>query len=98
MNKIVKYEEALSELSHLRMKIENLLNEELVSQESTWLDLDENDPVYVRDHINDTWVPRHFAKYDCGLVYAYINGTTSFSCDIDLTPKAWKYCSLTGDE
>lgn len=49
--------------------------EELVD----WSSIDVDTPVWVRDNQYDEWLPRHFAKYEDGMVYVWDMGCTSFS-------------------
>lgn len=53
-------------------------------------------PIFVRDDENQRWIPRHFAKYENGIVYAWENGVTSFVSQTS-SPIAWLYAKLAED-
>lgn len=51
----------------------------LVSEYSPWNDVKVDTPIWVRDDDRDDWKPRHFAKYEDGVIYAWATGETSHS-------------------
>lgn len=52
-------------------------------------------PILVRDYERDKWLPRYFAKYEDGVVYAWIDGKTSWTND-EVT--RWEYAKLADDK
>lgn len=52
-------------------------------------------PILIRDSSFSEWGKRYFAKYENGIVYAWSNGTTSWSGD-RCTP--WKLAKLPDKE
>lgn len=44
-----------------------------------WSKVPVDTPILVRDCEEDVWEKRHFAKYENGIVYAWDEGTTSWS-------------------
>lgn len=77
------------------------LKQEYVEQEYVeqvnWSKVKVDTPIYVRCSDDEKWVPRYFAKFEDGRVYAWSDGTTSFT-----TPIAgavdWEYAKLAESE
>lgn len=72
-------------------KTEKWANSEYVEPPVDWSKVAVDTPILVRDKIFYQWVKRYFAKYENGSVYAWSNGTTSWSGD-RCTP--WKLAKL----
>nr|DAZ69755.1 MAG TPA: hypothetical protein [Caudoviricetes sp.] len=70
-------------------------NSEYVEPPIDWSKVAVDTPILVRDNIFSKWVKRYFAKYENGIVYAWSNGTTSWSGD-RCTP--WKLAKLPDKE
>ncbi len=72
------------------------LKQEYVEQVD-WSKVKVDTPIYVRCSDDEKWVPRYFAKFEDGRVYAWSDGTTSFT-----TPIAgavdWEYAKLAESE
>ena len=51
-------------------------------------------PIVVKMREKDPWIRRYFAKYENGKVYAWVNGTTSWSSCIFDEPSSWEYARL----
>lgn len=66
-------------------------NSECVEPPVDWLKVAVDTPILVRDNIFSKWGKRYFAKYENGIVYAWSNGTASWSGD-RCTP--WKLAKL----
>ena len=81
-----------------RKGIENILKPYKEEPEIDWSKVAVDTPILVRDHENETWYKRHFAKYEDGKVYTWHNGSTSWSSKGDTID--WKYAKLAeaGDE
>lgn len=77
-------------------KVEQWLQSEHVEQVD-WSKVKVDTPIYVRCSDDEKWVPRYFAKFEDGRVYAWSDGTTSFT-----TPIAgavdWEYAKLAESE
>lgn len=58
-----------------------------------WSKVPVDTKIYVRDFKNDLWEKRHFSHYTSdGKVYAFCNGTTSFTADAGTV--CWEYAKL----
>nr|DAH79740.1 MAG TPA: hypothetical protein [Bacteriophage sp.] len=66
-------------------------NSEYVEPPVDWSKFAVDTPILVRDNIFSKWVKRYFAKYENGIVYAWSNGTTSWS---GRTCTAWVLAKL----
>lgn len=58
-----------------------------------WSKVPVNTPILVRENNNDEWLRRHFADYKGGKVYAWVEGKTSWSTEVD-EPVTWEYAKL----
>lgn len=76
-------------------KTEKWANSEYVEPPIDWSKVAVDTPILVRDNIFSEWGKRYFAKYENGSVYAWSNGTTSWSGD-RCTP--WKLAKLPEKE
>ena len=78
---------------------EKWLNGEYVAVETDWAEVPIDTPIFVKNHEDDPWQRRHFAGYDCGTIYAYNNGQTSWTDKIGSLQarEAWKYAELAGN-
>lgn len=56
-----------------------------------WSKVKCNDNVLVKCGEKDRWVKRHFAKYDEGMVYTWVDGKTSFTASCSIP---WKFAKL----
>lgn len=72
-------------------KTEKWANSEYVEPPVDWSKVAVDTPILVRDNSFSEWGKRYFAKYENGGVYAWSNGTTSWSGD-RCTP--WKLAKL----
>lgn len=65
--------------------------------EVDWSQVPVDTPIYVKDYRDENWWPRHFAKFEDGAVYAWIDGMTSWSADGEAI--SWNYTKLVeGDK
>lgn len=71
------------------------LLEEYEEPEADWSIIKVDIPILVRQDKNGKWLERHFAKYENGDVYAWVDGQTSWTTP-DMTP--WKYAKLAESE
>lgn len=66
------------------------LDEEYEAQEVDWSKVDVDTPILVSTNGQD-WIHRHFAEYRDGRVYAFDDGTTSWTSNEKI---AWLYAKL----
>ena len=71
------------------------LMEEYEEPEVDWSEVETDTPILVRDHDDDKWIRRYFAKYKGGVVYAWNGGRTSWS---EKYMTGWKYAKLAESE
>lgn len=62
-------------------------------KEIDWSKIPIDTKIWVKDFENNNWIPRYFAKYENGKVFAYDYGRTSWSCG-DESPLGWDYAKL----
>ena len=67
------------------------LMEEYEEPEVDWSRVKVNTPILVRQGNNGKWLERHFAKYENGDVYAWVDGQTSWTGADEIK---WKYAKL----
>lgn len=70
-------------------------NSEYVEPSIDWSKVAVDTPILVRDNSFSEWGKRYFAKYENGIVYAWSNGTTSWSGD---RCTRWKLAKLLDKE
>lgn len=63
--------------------------------EVDWNKVEVDTPILVRQGENGKWLERHFAKYENGNVYAWVDGQTSWTGD---GVTEWKYAKLAESE
>lgn len=66
-------------------------NEEYIAPEVDWSKVPVDTKIWVRDDPESDWYPRHFCKYENEIVYAWIDGMTSFSTSDAIS---WTYAEL----
>ena len=71
------------------------LMEEYKEPETDWSKVKVDTPILVRQGKNGTWLERHFAKYENGDVYAWVDGQTSWT---GADKVKWKFAKLAEDE
>ena len=69
--------------------------EEPKEPEIDWSKVEVDTPILVRQGKNGTWLERHFAKYENGDVYAWVDGQTSWTGADEIK---WKYAKLAENE
>lgn len=67
------------------------VDEEYIEQEIDWSKVAVDTPILVKDSTKSDWLARHFAKYECGGVYAWNGGMTSHTTDSTVY---WNYAKL----
>lgn len=63
--------------------------------ETDWSKVEVDTPILVRQGKNGKWLERHFAKYENGNVYAWVDGQTSWTGADKIK---WKYAKLAEGE
>ena len=69
--------------------------EEPEEPEVDWSKVEVDTPILVRQGKNGEWLERHFAKYENGDVYAWVDGQTSWTGADKIK---WRYAKLPEDE
>ena len=71
------------------------LPEDKKEPEIDWNKIKVDTPILVRDNKDNKWLKRYFAKYEDGLVYAWLGENTSYdTCNA----AKWKYAKLAESE
>ena len=71
------------------------LLEDYEEPETDWSKVEVDTPILVRQGKNGEWLERHFAKYENGDVYAWVDGQTSWTGEDKIK---WRYAKLPEDE
>ena len=69
--------------------------EEPEEPETDWSKVKVDTPILVRQGKTGNWLERHFAKYENGTVYAWVDGQTSWTGADEIK---WKYAKLVEDQ
>ena len=69
--------------------------EEPEEPETDWSKVKVDTPILVRQGKTGNWLERHFAKYENGTVYAWVDGQTSWTGADEIK---WKYAKLAESE
>lgn len=81
-----------------RKNINEWANSEYVEPQVDWSRVPVDTPILVRHSESCGWDRRYFAKYNNGLVYAWKQGTTSWSAEDPAYVCDWKYAKLAESE
>ena len=65
--------------SYCGEKTKKWSEQEYVEPPVDWSKVPVDTKVYVRNHDSESWVPRHFARFEDGKIFTWVSGTTSFS-------------------
>lgn len=76
--------------------IEEWANSEYVEPPVDWSKVAVDTPILVRATEDSEWAPRYFAKYENGRVYAWGNGSTSWSAEGNMC--VWEFAKLVESE
>ena len=71
------------------------LVEDQKKPEIDWSKIKVDTPILVRDSEDSKWLERYFAKYEDGLVYAWLGENTSYTTCV---AAKWKYAKLAESE
>ena len=77
----------------------NWLFSEYKEQEVDWSKVKVDTPILVKDTEDEEWDKRYFAKFECGVVWSFCDGRTSWSkrkTRNDII--SWKYAKLAESE
>ena len=69
--------------------------EEPEEPEIDWNKIEVDTPVLVKNRENEEWKKRHFAKYENGNIYTWVDGQTSWTGEDKIK---WRYAILPEDE
>lgn len=72
------------------------LLEDYEEPETDWSKVEVDTPILVRDAGSHEWIRRYFAKFEDGLIYAWVNGNTSWTAEGLVN--SWKYTKLAESE
>ena len=71
---------------------------EYVEPSVDWSKVPVDTPILIKQYYNSVWGKRYFAKYEDEKIYAWDNGTTSWSADNDSNKCSnWAYAKLLDD-
>lgn len=82
--------------STCRAKLEKWTNSEYVEPQVDWSKVAVDTPILVSTTEDSAWAPRYFAKYENGRVYAWSNGSTSWSAEGTMC--VWEFAKLAKSE
>lgn len=77
--------------------IKEWANSEYIEPPVDWSKVAVDTPILVRNSEKEVWEKRHFAKYENGIVYAWVAGETSWSADSS-NMADWKMAKLAESE
>ena len=63
-----------------------------------WSKVKVDTPILVKDILKAEWVKRYFAKFEGGKVYAWGDGTTSWTANDEFDMTYWEYAKLAESE
>lgn len=74
------------------------LLEDYKEPEVDWSKIEVDTPILVKNAEHENWRRRYFAAYQDGIVYAWVNGKTSWSANDDKEATPWSYAELAESE
>lgn len=94
----VQYPDASESLVFLQANLkekDDTDSERDLFERSPWDDVAVDTPIWVCEYKGcpTQWVPRHFAKYENGALFAWVDGKTSHTCDDEQLTK-WEHATL----
>ena len=81
--------------SHCSGELVEWCNSKYIEPPVDWSKVPIDTPILARDSENEKWIKRHFAKYEGGKVWAYRNGTSSWTNN-DIY--CWTFGKLAADD
>jgi hypothetical protein len=82
------------EAEHFYEYVKIIMEYELKSKVD-WENVEVNTRILVRNNIEDEWRKRHFARYENGKIYCWVDGCTSFTA---YSTVRWTYAKLYNGE
>ena len=76
--------------------VEDFLKLEYKEKSVDWSKVVVDTPILVRHSELNDWIPRYFAKYENGVVYAWEGGTTSLTAENEMVK--WQHAKLLKEE
>lgn len=73
-------------------------NSEYTEPPVDWSKVPVDTPILVRDKENVTWCNRYFAKFDDNRIYAWRDGSTSWTASGNYDVTRWNYAKLAESE
>lgn len=90
--------ELRSEESRCIYRTDNWLFSEYKEPEVDWSKVKVDTPIYVRRSDDEEWESRHFAKFEDGRVYAWVDGATSWTANDECDVISWNCAKLAESE
>lgn len=90
----IKCSECLFGGRNCEVSLREWAEKEYEEQTVDWSKVPVDTPILVRDHKENAWKKRYFAKYENGMVYAWDEGTTSWSACESNNITSWKMANL----
>lgn len=81
-----------------RENVREWANSEYIEPPVDWSKVAVDTPILVRDSGEEAWRKRHFSKYENGIVYSWIAGSTSWSVSASSNIVGWKFAKLAESE
>ena len=63
-----------------------------------WNEIPVDTPILVKNHRDEPWLRRYFAKYEDGLIYAWSVGRTSWTANTVAHTTSYAYAKLAKEE
>ena len=76
--------------------VKDFLKLEYKEESVDWSKVVVDTPILVRHSELNDWIPRYFAKYENGVVYAWDGGTTSLTAENEMVK--WQHAKLLKEE
>lgn len=80
-----------------RKMVKDFMQEEYKGAPVDWSKVAVDTPIFVRDYETVDWTPRYFARYENGKIFAWKDGTTSFTNQGE-RPIEWAYAKLAEEK
>lgn len=80
-----------------RKMVRDFFKEEYKGAPVDWPKVAVDTPIFVRAYETADWIPRYFARYENGKIFAWKDGTTSFA-NKGKRPIEWAYAKLAEED
>lgn len=81
-----------------RGRIKGWFEQEYVETTVDWSKVPVDAKIFVRDPEDEPWKRRHFARYKNNVIYAWNDGSTSYTADGCDDVTGWKYAKLAEED